>query len=1139
MKSLKNTIEICKANLIAVVETKAKPPNMEGYINWHAKNRKNNQGGGVAITITEEFKNNTTKLENEANNKQEIVWLEIQQNHKEKICIGTYYGKQESVKEDEIEEEYNHLREELTKIKKKGLIILTGDFNAKLKINKNNRQQQESRNGKYLRELIEYHQLVPISLDAEGTWTREKRTARSEEKSTIDYILVSKELKEQIEEIIVDEEGNYKLKGNKQTDHHTLLLTMNIPIKKKQKKRKIWKKGTKEQWKDYNQELAKKVQETNPKDITEFTKIIQESLKAKIGETIIIEGKARKVKETPEIKQARNKHKLLKKEYEEIIKNKNNNKETVQNALNKKIQAQHSLKEKITQEETKTSTNKLNELIKNNVLTKEFWKTRAKITGKSEQEPYDTITEEGETITSEKRTLEHVADYYEDLFQAREGTEEQKEWTKIIEEKVKQIEREMNTKPSVPKITTTELRKIIKKLKRMKALGPDRIPNEIFIEANEQTLEIYAKYLNIIIETRDIPEIWQEGELMRLYKGKGKIKGKCSSERGITFASNYGKLFERIINERIDDILEITEAQLGGRRGASTTDHLIMMKEMITEAKNNKKPLYMVFLDVEKAYDKAWLDAIMYVLYNNGVKDRHWELIKLLNTNLTARIQTKYGLTRKIKIRDSIRQGGVLSGIMYGAQMDEVNKDIKLHKQEILNKSPANGVLLWVDDVLETNTNKKDLQEMLKITEETSDKYRIFYGESKSNILKVGTNQKEELNMSIAQIKPLKRVNKYTYLGHQQNSKNNLQDQIKEIKGKLEAIYQTIIQVTTDETLERIEMKTIFSYINYNIIPTITSTAEAWQPTKKEWNELNTLYEKMLKRILKIPGTTPKESIYIETGLMDPETIIKRNKVNKEVQMKKGKNEHLKNRILNNPIKNGWKEKTELIKKELSIEEQDLEGSKAQTKFKVKKKARNYFRNKINTSGTDKSKVKYLKEGLEKDWQPGKKQKYLEILTRKQTTSLFKARNRMLDVKNNFRGKHKDMKCRLCEKENETQEHILEECQIIQEKIEKKITKADLFQEDETRIKETAKKLIEIETILDELNKQEKTTTATENDTNDTTKIAKKQRKNNKENNNVTKNSNNNKERENRTKTTKKRKIAKNQANNETHTPVE
>ena len=69
--------------------------------------------------------------------------------------------------------------------------------------------------------------------------------------------------------------------------------------------------------------------------------------------------------------------------------------------------------------------------------------------------------------------------------------------------------------------------------------------------------------------------------------------------------------------------------------------------------------------------------------------------------------------------------------------MDEVNKDMKLYKHEILNKSPANGVLLWVDNVLETNTNKNDLQEMLKMTEETSNKYRIFYEESKSNIRKV------------------------------------------------------------------------------------------------------------------------------------------------------------------------------------------------------------------------------------------------------------------------------------------------------------------------------------------------------------------------------------------------------------------
>ena len=63
---------------------------------------------------------------------------------------------------------------------------------------------------------------------------------------------------------------------------------------------------------------------------------------------------------------------------------------------------------------------------------------------------------------------------------------------------------------------------------------------------------------------------------------------------------------------------------------------------------------YIIFLDVQKAYDKAWLDAILYALHMNGVNDKNLRMIKRINSNLTARIQTKYGLTRKINIKDSI-----------------------------------------------------------------------------------------------------------------------------------------------------------------------------------------------------------------------------------------------------------------------------------------------------------------------------------------------------------------------------------------------------------------------------------------------------------------------------------------------------
>ena len=85
----------------------------------------------------------------------------------------------------------------------------------------------------------------------------------------------------------------------------------------------------------------------------------------------------------------------------------------------------------------------------------------------------------------------------------------------------------------------------------------------------------------------------------------------------------------------------------------------------------------MAFLDVTKAYDKAWSEAIMYVMHKEGIRDRHWYIIKKLNENITVKIKTKHGKTREIHIKDSIRQGGVLSVLEYGVLMDEINKDLE------------------------------------------------------------------------------------------------------------------------------------------------------------------------------------------------------------------------------------------------------------------------------------------------------------------------------------------------------------------------------------------------------------------------------------------------------------------------------
>ena len=179
---------------------------------------------------------------------------------------------------------------------------------------------------------------------------------------------------------------------------------------------------------------------------------------------------------------------------------------------------------------------------------------------------YITLNESGHPIEDPAEAKEHISQYFENLYQAREGRPQYAQWTKEIKTTLKRITESDGMKEDIDPILTTEITEAIHKLKNGKATGPDEIPNEIFTKAEPQTIEVYRKALQTIADNRDIPERWQKGQIIRPYKGKGK-RGKCSNERGITLASNFGKLFERILNNRAKEKINITENQPGGQKG--------------------------------------------------------------------------------------------------------------------------------------------------------------------------------------------------------------------------------------------------------------------------------------------------------------------------------------------------------------------------------------------------------------------------------------------------------------------------------------------------------------------------------------------------------------------------------------------
>ena len=124
----------------------------------------------------------------------------------------------------------------------------------------------------------------------------------------------------------------------------------------------------------------------------------------------------------------------------------------------------------------------------------------------------------------------HIADYFEELYQAREGETSHSHWTNLIHQTVGAVQ-STKTNEEVKPIGIDELNSTIKTLKRGKSCGPDKIPNEALIETNTKTRQIYLEMFNKIYEEEKIPNEWQEGEILRLYKGKGE-RGNAATNAG-------------------------------------------------------------------------------------------------------------------------------------------------------------------------------------------------------------------------------------------------------------------------------------------------------------------------------------------------------------------------------------------------------------------------------------------------------------------------------------------------------------------------------------------------------------------------------------------------------------------------------
>ena len=197
--------------------------------------------------------------------------------------------------------------------------------------------------------------------------------------------------------------------------------------------------------------------------------------------------------------------------------------------------------------------------------------------------------ENGNVMVNSEAVLKRWKEYFEKLMNEENNRDLRTEEPEVVNEEVNCVSR--------------EVKNTLRRMKKGKAVGPDELPVEAWKCMGKMRIEFLIRLFNRLLMGERMPEEWRS-VLIPIYKNKGEAQC-CGNYRGIKLMSHTMKVWERIIEARLRDRVEISKQQYGFMPGKGTIDAMFALRMLMEKYMEGQRELHCVFVDLEKAYDRV------------------------------------------------------------------------------------------------------------------------------------------------------------------------------------------------------------------------------------------------------------------------------------------------------------------------------------------------------------------------------------------------------------------------------------------------------------------------------------------------------------------------------------------------------
>ena len=211
-----------------------------------------------------------------------------------------------------------------------------------------------------------------------------------------------------------------------------------------------------------------------------------------------------------------------------------------------------------------------------------------------------------------------------------------------------------------------EVQKVINQLVSNKAPGNDCIPAEIFKFGGGSLIDKLLDLFVLIWETGSVPQNFKDASIIHLYKNKG-ARNVCDNHRGISLLSVAGKILARVVLNRIithvvPDVYP--ESQCGFRAGKGTIDMIFALRQIQEKAREQNNDLYMVFIDLTKAFDTVYRPALWKVLRKLSIPENMLSVISSFHDGMKASVRAGGESSASFNVSNGTKQGCVMAPVL-------------------------------------------------------------------------------------------------------------------------------------------------------------------------------------------------------------------------------------------------------------------------------------------------------------------------------------------------------------------------------------------------------------------------------------------------------------------------------------------